>query len=104
MHDTFFLKNPVSCNSTGPEWYTEKVRRTHEDGLEGSFGYGKGWSLEESKKNILRTHTTAISSQMLFKMAQDSKASGVFKPMKWFSIDRVFRNETLDATHLAEFH
>lgn len=24
--------------------------------------------------------------------------------MKFFSIDRVFRNETLDATHLAEFH
>ena len=22
----------------------------------------------------------------------------------YFSIDRVFRNETLDATHLAEFH
>ena len=28
----------------------------------------------------------------------------VFTPVKWFSIDRVFRNETLDATHLAEFH
>jgi phenylalanyl-tRNA synthetase alpha chain len=27
-----------------------------------------------------------------------------FKPSKYFSIDRVFRNETLDATHLAEFH
>ena len=27
-----------------------------------------------------------------------------FKPAKLFSIDRVFRNETLDATHLAEFH
>ena len=27
-----------------------------------------------------------------------------FKPSKFFSIDRVFRNETLDATHLAEFH
>lgn len=24
--------------------------------------------------------------------------------MKYFSIDKVFRNETLDATHLAEFH
>lgn len=24
--------------------------------------------------------------------------------MKYFSIDRVFRNESLDATHLAEFH
>lgn len=29
---------------------------------------------------------------------------GDFKPVKYFSIDRVFRNETLDATHLAEFH
>lgn len=27
-----------------------------------------------------------------------------FKPSKYFSIDKVFRNETLDATHLAEFH
>ncbi|MEW8548529.1 MAG: hypothetical protein AB2693_33935 [Candidatus Thiodiazotropha sp.] len=27
-----------------------------------------------------------------------------FKPVKYFSIDRVFRNENLDATHLAEFH
>jgi phenylalanyl-tRNA synthetase alpha chain len=27
-----------------------------------------------------------------------------FKSAKLFSIDRVFRNETLDATHLAEFH
>ena len=27
-----------------------------------------------------------------------------FRPAKYFSIDRVFRNETLDATHLAEFH
>lgn len=24
--------------------------------------------------------------------------------MKYFSIDRVFRNETTDSTHLAEFH
>jgi len=27
-----------------------------------------------------------------------------FKPVKYFSIDRVFRNENLDDTHLAEFH
>jgi len=27
-----------------------------------------------------------------------------FTPAKYFSIDRVFRNEMLDATHLAEFH
>merc|ERR1711997_1420853 len=27
-----------------------------------------------------------------------------FKPSRYFSIDRVFRNESIDATHLAEFH
>ena len=37
---------------------------------------------------------------MLYKLAQQKE----FKPIKYFSIDRVFRNETLDATHLAEFH
>lgn len=103
MHDTFFLKNPVSCNYI-PEDYCARVKKTHEEGLENSFGYGKGWSLEETKKNILRTHTTAVSSQMLYKLAQEAKGAGGFKPMKYFSIDRVFRNETLDATHLAEFH
>ena len=37
---------------------------------------------------------------MLYHLAQQKE----FKPMKYFSIDRVFRNEALDATHLAEFH
>ena len=27
-----------------------------------------------------------------------------FKPVKLFNIDRVFTNETMDATHLREFH
>lgn len=99
-HDTFFLTKPEQCLKL-PNDYVERVRNTHENGLEGSFGYGPGWSLDETKKNILRTHTTAISSQMLYKLANQP---GGFKPMKYFSIDRVFRNETLDATHLAEFH
>ena len=37
---------------------------------------------------------------MLYKLAQEKE----FSPQKYFSIDKVFRNETLDATHLAEFH
>ena len=56
--------------------------------------------MEEAQKNIMRTHTTAVSARMLYKLAQEKD----FKPVKYFSIDRVFRNETLDATHLAEFH
>merc|ERR1712083_1243089 len=55
---------------------------------------------EEAAKNLLRTHTTAVSARMLYKLSQQEH----FTPAKYFSIDRVFRNETLDATHLAEFH
>jgi len=63
------------------------------------------WSEDESRKNLLRTHTTAASSRTLYKIAQlAKKQGGAFKPQKYFSIDRVFRNEALDATHLAEFH
>lgn len=49
----------------------------------------------------MRTHTTSVSSAMLYKIANNSEG---FKPAKLFSIDRVFRNEAVDATHLAEFH
>ncbi len=62
--------------------------------------YQYDWKLEEAQKNILRTHTTAVSARMLYKIGQQEK----FTPVKYFSIDRVFRNESLDATHLAEFH
>jgi phenylalanyl-tRNA synthetase alpha chain len=39
---------------------------------------------------------------MLYRLAQTQKHG--FKPAKYFSIDRVFRNEAIDRTHLAEFH
>lgn len=75
----------------------------HEEGGTGSIGYRYDWKAQEALKNILRTHTTASSSKMLFKVAEEYKRTGVFTPARFFSIDRVFRNESLDATHLAEF-
>lgn len=98
-HDTFFLKNPEFANSL-PKDYMRATREIHENGGFGSTGYQCKWEEKEALKNIMRTHTTAISSQMLYNLAKES----VFKPAKYFSIDRVYRNETLDATHLAEFH
>ena len=77
----------------------ERVKKVHSVGGYGSQGYGYDWKIEEAKKNLLRTHTTAVSARMLYSLAQEG-----FRPVKYFSIDRVFRNETLDATHLAEFH
>lgn len=97
-HDTFFLSDPQKSNNF-PSDYLERVKKVHSSGGYGSQGYGYDWKIEEAQKNLLRTHTTAVSARMLYKLAQEG-----FRPVKYFSIDRVFRNETLDATHLAEFH
>ena len=104
-HDTFFLSYPAKANSEKyhPEYF-QKVKEIHEKGGFGSIGWKYKWSADEAEKNILRTHTTAVSSRMLYKLAQDYKKTGKFTPKKYFSIDRVFRNESLDNTHLAEFH
>ncbi|XP_060571763.1 phenylalanine--tRNA ligase alpha subunit-like [Ruditapes philippinarum] len=98
-HDTFFISDPATAHSF-PMDYLERVKKVHSEGGYGSQGYKYDWSIDEAKKNILRTHTTAVTSRMLYKVAQQPE----FKPVKYFSIDRVFRNENLDATHLAEFH
>ena len=100
-HDTFFIKSPAACNSVIEDYY-ERVKTVHTDGGYGSVGYGEGtFKREVAFQNILRTHTTAISAQMLYKLANQP---GGFTPRKYFSIDRVFRNEAMDATHLCEFH
>ncbi|KAG6761521.1 hypothetical protein POTOM_034747 [Populus tomentosa] len=101
-HDTFFLKAPETTKQL-PEDYVELVKRVHESGGYGSRGYGYDWKREEANKNLLRTHTTAISSRMLYAVAQLAKQQS-FTPKSYFSIDRVFRNEAVDRTHLAEFH
>lgn len=98
-HDTFFISDPANTEIF-PQDYLEKVRKVHSSGGYGSQGYGYDWKKDEAAKNLLRTHTTAVSARMLYKLAQQKE----FTPQKYFSIDKVFRNETLDATHLAEFH
>ena len=115
-HDTFFISDPARTEIF-PRDYLERVRTVHSQGGHGSQGYGYDWKQEEAAKNLLRTHTTAVSARMLYRLAQADK----FTPQKYFSIDKVFRNETLgrtclncelthkfcsvlDATHLAEFH
>nr|XP_005900595.1 PREDICTED: phenylalanine--tRNA ligase alpha subunit isoform X2 [Bos mutus] len=99
QHDTFFLRDPAQAQQL-PMDYVHRVKRTHSQGGYGSQGYKYTWKLDEARKNLLRTHTTAASARALYRLAQKKP----FTPAKYFSIDRVFRNETLDATHLAEFH
>jgi len=99
-HDTFFIKNPAEAVRV-PEDYYERVKEMHQVGGHGSIGYRYDFKREEAFKNLLRTHTTAVSSRMLYQLANQP---GGFKPKKYFSIDRVFRNEDMDKTHLCEFH
>ncbi|CAD5112718.1 DgyrCDS1936 [Dimorphilus gyrociliatus] len=96
-HDTFFISDPAKSLKL-PTDYLERVKTVHSKGGYGSQGYKYDWKIEEAQKNLLRTHTTAVSTRMLYKLAQQKE----FKPAKYFSIDRV--NESIDSTHLAEFH
>jgi phenylalanyl-tRNA synthetase alpha chain len=69
MHDTFFIKDPAKTNSL-PQEYLQRVKEIHSRGGYGSIGYGYDWKIEEAEKLLLRTHTTAVSSCMLYQLAQ----------------------------------
>lgn len=128
LQDTFYLSDPSHADpprpdpkseatlsaveartdrrfhTTGPreprdyEKYWSHVKQVHEGDAFGSRGYRYPWSEKECLRLCLRTHTTATSAWVLHRLAANPR------PAKYFSIDRVFRNETVDATHLAEFH
>jgi phenylalanyl-tRNA synthetase alpha chain len=98
LQDTFYIKDPSTAKEPQDKVYWENIRKVHENGAFGSIGYRCPWKPEEATKLVLRTHTTATSAATLHELAKDPR------PARYFSIDRVFRNEAVDATHLAEFH
>lgn len=113
LQDTFYISDPKRADppraisgedKADYKTYWENVRAVHEGAKFGSIGYRYPWAEEESLRLVLRTHTTATSTAMLHKLAQKKGPDGRPPPARYFSIDRVFRNETVDATHLAEFH
>lgn len=94
MMDTFFLENPKTCKL--PNALIEKVKKIHED------SYAFPWSAKEASKALLRAHTTPTTFRYLSKIHLFEKNLKV--PCKLFSINKVFRNEAIDRTHLPEFH
>ena len=95
MQDTFYLDAPRHGKLVDAE--VQKVKAVHETGGDtGSLGWRNPWSRDVASQMLLRTHTTVDTIQYL---ARHPKP-----PVKVFSIDRVFRNEAIDATHLPEFH
>src|SRR3989338_961422 len=71
----------------------------HEKGGDtGSTGYKYKWSEEEASKVLLRTHTTVLSAIEIAKLKKEDL------PKKFFSVNKVYRNEALDWKHLFEFY
>jgi len=98
LADTFYMKTPESGHLPDPEM-VQRVKETHENGwTTGSTGWQYKWDPEMAARNCLRTHTTSLSVNAIAKLTEDDL------PAKFFSVGRVFRNETIDWNHLAEFY
>lgn len=94
MMDTFFLENPKTAKL--PKELVPKIKKVHED------AYQFPWSESEASKALLRAHTTPTTFRYLSNINMFEK--NVKTPCKLFSINKVFRNEAIDRTHLPEFH
>ncbi len=95
LQDTFYLEHPASIRIED-EKLVETVRNIHENGGDvGSTGWGGIWSRDRAEAALLRTHSTVSSIRYI---AEHPDA-----PRKAFSISRIFRKESIDATHLPEF-
>ncbi len=96
MQDTLYCKRPKTLSVTDLTLF-KKVAEVHENGnATGSTGWGYTFSKEEAERVLLRTHTTVNTIRYLY--------FNPVPPAKVFSIGRVFRKESIDTTHLPEFH
>ncbi len=96
MQDTFFIKNVEGKLPSAN--LVSSVKQAHEKGIGNSKGWQYDWSEKEAKKVLLRTHTTCLSAKTLASLKKENL------PAKFFSVNRVFRNETLDWKHGFEFN
>ncbi len=94
MQDTLYVKGVGKL----PKELLANVKQAHETGVAGSTGWGYQYSEQEAKRLLLRTHCTVLTAQTLAQLRPEDL------PAKRFAIGKVFRNETIDWKHLAEFH
>jgi len=94
MQDTFFLSNPKEIDIDDIE-ILNRVRKMHEE------GWRERWQESVAKQALLRTHTTSVSARQIARLSGMLESS---YPVKMFSVGKVFRNESIDYKHLAEFN
>ncbi len=95
LQDTFYIESESPQEIEFPE-ILEKIGKIHEKGFGKYSGWGYKWSSEEGRKLLLRTHTTVSTARYLYEHNEP--------PVAAFSVERVFRHESVDWKHLAEFY
>ena len=96
IHQAYYIKDPEFAELD--EKLVNNVKKAHESGFNtGSKGWQYKFDVERTKRNLLRTQTTACSARML-------ASPDLQIPSKYFAIARCFRYDVIDATHLPDFN
>jgi len=83
-----------------PEDLMDRVEDAHRNGVgPDGDGYHSPWGEEMARGIDLRGHTTSLSMRYL----SGHEIGDLEPPQRYFSVEKVYRNDTLDATHLLEF-
>ncbi|WP_280535985.1 phenylalanine--tRNA ligase subunit alpha [Halopenitus sp. POP-27] len=83
-----------------PPGLLDRVERAHREGWgEDGDGYHSPWTEDVARAIDLRGHTTSLSMRHLSGFA----LGDLEPPQRFFSVEKVYRNDTLDPTHLLEF-
>jgi phenylalanyl-tRNA synthetase alpha chain len=78
----------------------ERVRSAHLEGVgPDGDGYHSPWTEDVAREIDLRGHTTSLSMRYL----SGHEVGDLEPPQRFFSVEKVYRNDTLDPTHLLEF-
>ncbi|WP_247730482.1 phenylalanine--tRNA ligase subunit alpha [Halovivax limisalsi] len=97
--DRFALEEPSHIDDL-PEELVERVERAHREGVgEDSEGYHSPWDEDFARALALRGHTTSLSARYL----SGHQVGELEPPQRFFSVEKAYRNDELDATHLLEF-
>jgi len=96
--DQFALDVPPMADI--PEDLLNQVQSAHLEGVgEDGDGYHSPWTEEVARGVDLRGHTTSLSMRYL----SGNEIGDLDPPERFFSVEKVYRNDTLDPTHLLEF-
>ncbi|WP_449463564.1 phenylalanine--tRNA ligase subunit alpha [Tardisphaera miroshnichenkoae] len=87
MHDVLYVEGKGKIED---EDLIRRVAREHE------LGWGYSWSLEKASSLVLRSQNTAVSARFLAEHKE--------RPIKMYSVDRVFRKDEIDQKHHIEFY